>query len=125
MRLWQRLAAKPAVGRTAAIAAAVNTAIKSISADKLQTFVNILADDPFEGRETGSRGGRAAGAFLEVQLEKLHLEPAGPDGHYFQDFGAGSRNLLARFEGSDPELKQQYVIVSAHYDHVGYGKKIE
>ena len=104
-------------------AAAINTAIKSISADKLQRFVNILADDPFEGRETGSRGGRAAGAFLEEQLEKLHLEPAGPDGHYFQDFGAGSRNLLARFEGSDPALKQQYVIVSAHYDHVGYGKK--
>ncbi len=25
-------------------------------------------------------------------------------------------------EGSDPELKQQYVLVTAHYDHVGYGK---
>ena len=24
--------------------------------------------------------------------------------------------------GSDPRLKDQYVIVSAHYDHVGYGK---
>jgi hypothetical protein len=104
-------------------APAVEAAVKSISADKLERFVNILADDPFEGRETGSRGGRAAGAYLEEQLEKLHLEAAGPEGHYFQDFGAGSRNLLARFEGSDPELKRQYVIVSAHYDHVGYGKK--
>jgi len=104
-------------------AAAIETAVKSISVDKLQRFVNILADDPFEGRETGSRGGRAAGSFLEEQLEKLHLEAAGPDGHYFQEFGNGSRNLLARFEGSDPELKRQFVIVSAHYDHVGYGKK--
>ncbi|HEX3998238.1 MAG TPA: M28 family peptidase [Pirellulales bacterium] len=94
-----------------------------MSAEKLQHFVNVLADDPFEGRETGSRGGRAAGNYLEEQVEKLHLEPAGPDGHYFQDFGAGSRNLLARFEGSDPVLKRQYVVVSAHYDHVGYGKK--
>jgi hypothetical protein len=101
----------------------VDEAVQSISADKLQQFVNVLADDPFEGRETGSRGGRAAGAFLESELEKIHLEPAGPAGHYFQDFGFGSRNLLARIEGSDPQLKEQYVIVSAHYDHVGYGKK--
>src|SRR5580698_1091150 len=64
-------------------AAAIDTAIKTISVEKLQHFVNILADDPFEGRETGSRGGRAAGSFLEEQLEKLHLEAAGPDGHYF------------------------------------------
>jgi hypothetical protein len=104
-------------------AATIDSAIDSISADKLQQFVNILADDPFEGRETGSRGGRAAGEFLEVQMEKLHLEAAGLDGHYSQEFGAGSRNLLARFEGSDPQLKRQFVIVSAHYDHVGYGKK--
>jgi len=103
--------------------AAVDSAVRSISAEKLQHFVNVLADDPFEGRETGSRGGRAAGNYLEEQLERLHLEPAGPDGHYSQDFGAGSRNLLARLEGSDPDLKQQFVIVSAHYDHVGYGKK--
>ncbi len=27
-----------------------------------------------------------------------------------------------RIEGSDPQLKHQYVILSAHYDHVGYGK---
>jgi hypothetical protein len=102
---------------------AIDDAIQSISADKLQRYVNVLADDPFEGRETGSRGGRAAGAYLESELEKRQLEPAGPEHHYFQDFGFGSRNLLARIEGSDPDLKQQYVIVSAHYDHVGYGKK--
>lgn len=101
---------------------ALDSALQSISAEKLQHIVNVLADDPFEGRETGSRGGRAAGAYLELQMEKLHLEPAGSDGHFFQEFGVGSRSLLARIEGSDPRLKNQYVILSAHYDHVGYGK---
>ncbi len=30
-----------------------------------------------------------------------------------------SNNIVALLEGSDPELKDEYVIVSAHYDHLG------
>jgi len=29
------------------------------------------------------------------------------------------RNVLALLEGSDPQLKNEYVVVSGHYDHVG------
>ena len=29
------------------------------------------------------------------------------------------RNVIAMLEGSDPTLKNEYIIVSAHYDHVG------
>lgn len=32
-----------------------------------------------------------------------------------------TRNILAVVEGSDPELKHEYVIVTAHYDHTGIG----
>ncbi|MSR74217.1 MAG: M20/M25/M40 family metallo-hydrolase [Planctomycetes bacterium] len=32
-----------------------------------------------------------------------------------------SGNVVARWEGSDPELKQQHVVVSAHFDHLGIG----
>ncbi len=32
-----------------------------------------------------------------------------------------TRNILALVEGSDPELKDEYVIVTAHYDHTGIG----
>ena len=105
----------------AAEASALDLAVKSISADRMQQTVNFLADDTLEGRAAGSRGGRAAGAFLELQFEKLHLQPAGEGGVYFQEFGAGSRNIIGTIEGSDPALKQQYIVVSAHYDHVGYG----
>ena len=72
-----------------ASAAEVNTlaaVLKSISSDQMQQTVNFLADDAFEGRETGSRGGRAAGSYLELQLEKLHLQPAGEKATYFQEF---------------------------------------
>lgn len=32
------------------------------------------------------------------------------------------RNVVAMIEGTDPMLKNEYVIYSAHYDHVGIGK---
>ena len=47
--------------------------------------------------------------------------PAGDGGTYFQSFGA-SRNILGLVEGSDPQLKEQVIVVGAHYDHVGYGR---
>ena len=32
-----------------------------------------------------------------------------------------SRNVVAKLEGSDPALKDQYVVYSAHWDHLGVG----
>lgn len=32
------------------------------------------------------------------------------------------KNVLAWIEGTDPELKNEFVLLSAHYDHVGVGK---
>ena len=50
------------------------------------------------------------------------MKPGGDRDTFAQSFQNGSyRNLLAVLEGSDPELKQEYVLVGAHYDHVGYG----
>lgn len=31
------------------------------------------------------------------------------------------KNVVAWIEGTDPELKKQYILLSAHYDHVGVG----
>ncbi|MFC2160847.1 M20/M25/M40 family metallo-hydrolase [Acidobacteriota bacterium] len=33
-----------------------------------------------------------------------------------------SANLLGRIEGSDPELKREYVVIGAHLDHIGMNK---
>ena len=35
-----------------------------------------------------------------------------------------SQNVVGMIEGSDPELKESYLIVSAHYDHLGIGPAI-
>jgi Zn-dependent M28 family amino/carboxypeptidase len=44
--------------------------------------VKILADDKFEGRDTGSRGERAAQAYAVEQLKSAGAVPAGVDGFY-------------------------------------------
>jgi hypothetical protein len=36
-----------------------------------------------------------------------------------------SSNVIGMIEGSDPELKKTYLIISAHYDHLGIGVSIK
>ena len=36
-----------------------------------------------------------------------------------------SRNVIARREGSDPKLKNEYVVYTAHWDHLGKNPKLE
>lgn len=105
---------------TAADAEAVASAVESIKLQHLKQHVSVLASDTFEGREAGTRGGKAAGAYLIDTLKKLKATPGGSSS-YYQFFGADYRNVLVVVPGSDPELKDEYLVVSSHYDHVGFG----
>ena len=92
-----------------------------IDVDDLQRYIQTFADDSMEGREAGSRGGRAAGNYIIERFKTYGLRPGGTDASYVQDFGNGYRNLLGWFEGTDPNLKDEFIVIGAHYDHVGYG----
>ena len=94
----------------------------SIVAQEMFQTVNDLASPKFEGREAGTTGGRAAGDYLVEQFRKLPLMPAGERQGYFQPFGYNYRNILALLPGSDPALKDQTIVVGAHYDHLGHGR---
>jgi len=106
--------------RAGSAAELMAAARSSIRADDAKRHVAALADDAFEGREGGSRGGRAAASYIVSHLEKLGIEPAGDNGSYYQQFG-GMRNILALARGSDPSAATELIVVGAHYDHVGYG----
>ena len=95
--------------------------VASITAEDASRHVAALADDALEGREGGTRGGRAAAAYIVEQIESLGFEPAGDAGSYYQPFGTGLRNILALLPGRDPALAREVVVIGAHYDHVGYG----
>jgi hypothetical protein len=113
-------------------------ALDRINANSLRGHLSFLASDALEGRNTPSRGLDTAADYIAAQFRRAALEPVGSDG-YFQtttwaeaaalsrrarqmtpEEGALKvRNVAGILRGSDPILKDTYVIVSAHYDHVG------
>lgn len=100
----------------------LRAATDSVTAAELQEHVDTLADDVFEGRAVGTRGGRAAAQYIVRQLRASRLTPGGIEDDYFQPCDRGGRNILAVLPGSDPVLQHEYIVVGAHYDHVGDGR---
>ena len=103
--------------------AALDAAVATITAGELREHAALLADDTLEGRAAGSRGGRAAGRYIETQLQRAGMKPAGDGGAFVQRFNPGYQNLLAQISGIDPALRHETILVGAHYDHVGYGSR--
>jgi hypothetical protein len=101
--------------------AALEAAIATVTAEELREHDAFLADDTLEGRAAGSRGGRAAARYLETRLQSAGLKPAGDGGRYTQRFNPGYQNVLGLVPGTDPKLRDEFILVGAHYDHVGYG----
>ncbi|MBI3840123.1 MAG: M20/M25/M40 family metallo-hydrolase [Planctomycetia bacterium] len=97
-----------------------NAALLSITAQDVKEYVGVLADDTFEGRESGSRGNRAAGIYLVEHLKKFGVRGGGVKDSFYQNFDA-YHNILGFVDGRDQALKEEVVIIGAHYDHVGYG----
>lgn len=83
------------------------------------------------GREAGTIGSVKATAYLAAEVARLGLEPGGDADTYFQDARMASprlagatipgstRNVIAILRGSDPALRDEYVAIGAHNDHVG------
>lgn len=79
-----------------------------------------LSSDELQGRLAGTRGLKQAGDYLEDILKKNGIKP------YFKtykdtltNFKNTTYNIVGYLEGTDPELKKEFVVFSAHYDHIG------
>jgi Zn-dependent M28 family amino/carboxypeptidase len=94
------------------------------TAASLAADVSFLASEELDGRETGTRDLDVAASYIATQFAKAGLKPAA-NGTYFQQAkrGKGWRNVAAILPGTDPVLSSQYVILSAHYDHLGHNAK--
>lgn len=109
----------------------VERTVAAISPGDLRTRLYIYADDSMMGREAGTIGDYKATAYIASELARLGLEPAGDNGTYFQDIHSTSprlapganpdyaRNVVAILRGSDPVLRNEYVAIGAHNDHLG------
>lgn len=94
--------------------------------------VRFLADDALGGRLAGSPGERCAGNYIAATLRGLGLAPAGDSAGFFQwlplasslnphGSGGTGRNVVAVLEGADPALRDEFLVIGAHYDHLGGG----
>jgi hypothetical protein len=116
-------------------------------------YMEILAADSMEGRRTGTAGSARAARFIERRFRVAGLKAAGDSGFYqlvpmSLTAGRGGRmrprlleswaawdtlppegrikeaNIVGILPGSDPELRDEYIVVTAHYDHVGIGRPV-
>ncbi len=120
--------------QSAAATRATNAATSAaISAADLRTRLYLIADDSMRGRLAGSASDTLVTAYIASELARAGLAPAGEDGGWFQivhfrDRGGRepvipSRNVIGVLRGSDPALRNEYVVLSAHNDHVGVARR--
>ena len=100
---------------------------------RLLDDIKFLTDDRLQGRATGSPGADTAAAYLARRFSEVGLQPAA--GGWFQSFTVGrdgaaagpggptvtGKNVIGILPGRDPVLRNQTVILGAHYDHLGLG----
>ena len=124
--------AGPLAGQTQVQSPSV--APSSPAAKRAQADVKVLASDQLGGRMTGSAGADSAAAYMARRFAQSGLQPA--PGGWFQDYtvpkeapavqqaGLGEihgKNVIGILPGSDPALRNETVVVGAHYDHLGLG----
>lgn len=102
----------------------------SFDAARLLAHVQWLAAPERQGRGFGSPGLEAAANYVRDQFAAAGLKPGGENGSWFQVFRAKGgpddaevelKNVIAVLPGSDPALKGEAAVISAHYDHLGLG----
>ncbi|MEA3247403.1 MAG: M28 family peptidase, partial [Gemmatimonadota bacterium] len=98
-----------------------------------------LASDRLEGRRTGTAGNDSAAAYLARRYAALRLDPAVPTAScgrgcaasYLLPFVARepvrggpprelrTQNVAGIVRGTDPTLAGEFVVIGAHFDHLG------
>ncbi|MCH7397675.1 M20/M25/M40 family metallo-hydrolase [Belliella sp. DSM 107340] len=93
---------------------------------RLQQHVYVLSADSLEGRGLGTEGRLKAIRYIENEMRQIGLKPVFGD-DFIQEFlyrsgliNVDGKNIVGMIPGIDPVLKNEYIVVGAHYDHLGY-----
>ncbi|MBO5903329.1 MAG: M28 family peptidase [Tidjanibacter sp.] len=92
--------------------------------ERLKDHLYYLTSDELRGRQAGTEDAVKASEYIAEQFAEIGLEPYLGDS-YFQYFNVAVarnktfRNVVGIIEGSDPTLSNRYIVVGAHYDHLG------
>jgi Zn-dependent M28 family amino/carboxypeptidase len=114
-----------------------NTFFKTVSSENsmlidsnmVRKHLYTLASDDMQGRKSGTTGIEKAAVYIESEFKKIGLSTFGDLENYRQTFTFKNRstketitssNIIGVLEGKSK--KEEYVIISAHYDHLGMKK---
>jgi len=118
------------------------SAVETITLSEVRDHVGVLAHDSMLGRWSPSAQIETAARYIESEFAGAGLRPGMPTG-YLQWFQIGnaqvlsgadpvgnvvpgnpggsgaSPNVVGWIEGSDPALRDEHVVFTAHFDHIG------
>jgi Zn-dependent M28 family amino/carboxypeptidase len=117
----------PAAGAAPVAAAEPAVVVGGITEGEVADHVAFLASDRLAGRATPSPGLETAARYVAAEFAATGLEPA-PGRELLQWYaltggGAANRapNAVGVLRGADPDLRDTFVVFTAHMDHVGIG----
>jgi len=111
---------------------------REVTVEELTDHISYLASDTLKGRETGSAGDSLAAEYIRSELAQCGYVPLTGDGlqrfHFSATAGVDTigevikesgetRNVVMMLPGENDSLKNEYVIIGAHFDHLGMGGK--
>ncbi len=97
-----------------------------ISDRDILEHIKYLSSDELEGRYPGSKGSDLAIDYIATDYKRSRLSPLGSDDYLqFFDFTnqQGEKIKIPNVVGMVPgtTLKDEYIVIGAHFDHLGYG----
>lgn len=127
----------------------IEKGLNAINKENAEAYIGFLSSNELEGREAGFQGGRIAAEYIVSNLKTMGIAPLGES--YYQPFEAynkerqkrgrfqvhpdsiailkqgvhqklSMRNILGKIEGKNPN---EYVIIGAHYDHLGFDPMLD
>ena len=100
---------------------------QTINEVSVKKYLYTLANDSMQGRKAGSPGIEKAAKYIEKQFSKIGLKPFNSSSfrQTFKHLNKRSEkkeeltlfNVIGLLEGTT--LKEEFVVISAHYDHLG------
>jgi Zn-dependent M28 family amino/carboxypeptidase len=99
---------------------------EKVKPQDLRSSVDFLSSDVLKGREIATQGELVAAQFIRSKFIEAGIKPY--FNTYFDTFESTrfkGVNVVGFIEGSDPELKDEIVLLGAHYDHIGLGPKVK
>jgi len=113
--------------------AVLEEAARTITEADFARRVGVIAHDSMQGRDTPSEGLDKTAAWIASEFRRMGLRGGAEDGGFLQVYplrrGSLDReassltapNVVGILDGSDPVLKDEYVVFSGHMDHMGMG----